>query len=341
MPEYPIPYWVDMVTSSLELFDFEQVWVSDNIQSRNVFVGLTAMAQKLNSALGTAVTIPYPRNPIDMASAFASISELIGNRELAIGIGPGGHFYKTIGKMPKPAITVREAVKIMRALLNGEVVRFEDFPTLSSLFNLKVSGRGKLEFPAKKKIPIFVAVGGPLMLKAAGELGDGVIYCMLTPAGSIAGIERGLFKEAVRTVEETRKRAGISRSFRRIYLVHISISKDEASAKYFAKRHVSYAVAETPNPWLMKIGLNPDHAQDIREAYNEGLGMDGAGKAVTDDMSDAFAIAGTPRQCVEKLDKILKVVSSFDQVILDIATVGQEMPRALKLLATEVLPSFV
>lgn len=341
MPEYPVPELVDMAALALDLFDFEQIWVSDNIQFRSAFVVLTAMALKLKAALGTAVIIPYPRNPLDMASAFASVSELMEERELAIGIGPGGHFYKTMGRMVKPAATVRETIKITRTLLNGEAVKFEEFPILCSLFNLRGEATAKLEFVARKSIPIYVAVGGPRMLKIAGELGDGVIYNMLTPVGSNVGIERGFFKEAVKTVEDARKRAGVPKPFRRIYLAHISVFDDEELAKYFAKRNVSYAIAETPDFWLMKIGIEPDHARAVREAYNRGLGMDGAARVTTDEMVEALAIAGTPRQCVDKLAEVLKFVSDYDQVVLDVATVGPEMPKALRLLASEVLPSLV
>jgi len=341
MPEYPLPDLIEMAKSVLNLFDFEQIWVTDNIQFRSSFVVLAAMALKLNCALGTAVTIPYPRNPLDMVSSFATLSELVEDRELTIGIGPGGHFYKTIGERIKPAATVRETVKITRALLNGEEVEFKDYPILSAYFHLKEEAKVKMAFTAQKGLPIYIAVGGPQMLKVAGELGDGVIYNMLTPVGSNVGIEKGLFKEAVEMMEDARKKSGFARKFRRIYLVHISVSSDVEKAKYFAKRNVCYAVAETPDSWLAKIGIDPNHVEAVRTAFRKGLGMDGAAKATTDEMIEALAISGTPEQCTEKLARILKHIQGYDQIILDIATVGSEMPKALKLLATEVLPFLI
>ena len=341
MPEYSLPDMIEMAKSVLKDFDFEQIWVTDNIQFRSAFVVLTAMAPVVKCALGTAVTIPYPRNPLDMASSFATLSELVRDRELAIGIGPGGYFYKTIGPRIKPAATVRETIKITRALLKGETVEFKDFPTLSSYFHLKKEAKVKMLFPAPRVLPIYVAVGGPKMLEVAGELGDGVIYNQLTPIGSNFGLEHGLFDVAAKIVEDARKKSGFARKFRRIYLVHISVSDDEEKAKYFAKRNVCYSVAETPDAWLAKIGIDSHQAEAVRTAFRKGLGMDGASKATTDEMIETLAISGTPKQCTEKLARISKRFQGYDQIILDVATVGSEMPKSLKLIAKEILPSLI
>src|SRR5579871_194206 len=61
----------------------QQLWVTDNLQSRNVFVVLTALASALKDVkLGTAVLVQYFRNPVDVADAAASIAELMEGREL-------------------------------------------------------------------------------------------------------------------------------------------------------------------------------------------------------------------------------------------------------------------
>src|SRR5579872_6554441 len=68
----------------------QQLWVTDNLQSRNAFVVLAALASALkNVDLGTAVLVQYFRNPVDVADAAASISELMGGRQLSLGISRG------------------------------------------------------------------------------------------------------------------------------------------------------------------------------------------------------------------------------------------------------------
>ena len=66
-----------------------QIWVTDNLQSRNAFVVLAALASSVPVKLGTAVTVQYFRNPVDVADAAAAITEMMDGRELAIGLGRG------------------------------------------------------------------------------------------------------------------------------------------------------------------------------------------------------------------------------------------------------------
>jgi len=44
-----------------------------------VLASLAAIVARLPVKLGTAVTVPYFRNPVDLAMAFATISELTPN----------------------------------------------------------------------------------------------------------------------------------------------------------------------------------------------------------------------------------------------------------------------
>ena len=74
------------------------------------FVLLTAIASRVPIKLGTAILVPYFRNPIDTADAFASLSELMGGREISVGIARGDyaqagnqiHMIKPIGWCKRP-----------------------------------------------------------------------------------------------------------------------------------------------------------------------------------------------------------------------------------------------
>src|SRR5207253_11397505 len=61
---------------TLRPLGFTQVWTNDNLQYRSVLASSAALAARLAAKLGTAITGPYFRNPIDLAAAFATISEL-------------------------------------------------------------------------------------------------------------------------------------------------------------------------------------------------------------------------------------------------------------------------
>mgnify|MGYP000721675714 CR=1 FL=1 len=51
----------------------KQLWVTDNLRSRNAFVVLAGFAANIPINLGTAVTVQYFRNPVDVADSVAAI----------------------------------------------------------------------------------------------------------------------------------------------------------------------------------------------------------------------------------------------------------------------------
>src|ERR1041385_3023029 len=63
-----------------------QIWVTDNLGARNPFVVLSALAPRIRIKLGAAVIVQYFRNPVDLAGAAATLSELAGGREIGLGL---------------------------------------------------------------------------------------------------------------------------------------------------------------------------------------------------------------------------------------------------------------
>src|SRR5262249_39264433 len=89
---YSLPELIGLAENAwvtLEGFRFRQVWTNDNLEYRSVLPSSAAIVARLPVKLGTAVTVPYFRNPVDLAMAFATISELTRGREISLGLGPG------------------------------------------------------------------------------------------------------------------------------------------------------------------------------------------------------------------------------------------------------------
>src|SRR5437588_5945397 len=66
-----------------------QLWLTDNLNSRNTFSVLGALASQVPVDLGTAVLVQYFHNPVDIAGAAATINEIMDGRELSLGIARG------------------------------------------------------------------------------------------------------------------------------------------------------------------------------------------------------------------------------------------------------------
>ncbi len=91
LPTYahvPLPHLVHLANQAVDR-GVSQIWVTDNLRSRNTFVTLAALACQVPAKLGSAVTVQYFRNPVDLADMVASISEFMYGRELSIGLCRG------------------------------------------------------------------------------------------------------------------------------------------------------------------------------------------------------------------------------------------------------------
>ena len=135
LPTYahvPVPNLVDLAQKA-EASGVRQIWVTDNLRSRNSFVVLAALASSLKIKLGTAITVQYFRNPVDLADMVASLSELMEGRELSIGLGFGNPRTCNWINVPKPISFLRETSQSLRRLLDGESVCFDDYPELLEL----------------------------------------------------------------------------------------------------------------------------------------------------------------------------------------------------------------
>ena len=76
---YSLPELIGLAETAwrtMEQFGFSQVWTNDNLEYRSVLASSAAIVARLPVKLGTAVTVPYFRNPVDLAMAFATMSEL-------------------------------------------------------------------------------------------------------------------------------------------------------------------------------------------------------------------------------------------------------------------------
>src|SRR4029434_7641477 len=89
---YSLPELIELAETAwrtMGQFGFSQVWTNDNLEYRSVLASSAAIVARLPVKLGTAVPVPYFRNPVDLAMAFATISELMDGREISLGLGPG------------------------------------------------------------------------------------------------------------------------------------------------------------------------------------------------------------------------------------------------------------
>jgi 5,10-methylenetetrahydromethanopterin reductase len=167
--------------------------------------------------LGPCITDPYSRHPIITAVAIGSLAELAPDR-VWLGIGAGGRGLAEIGiTQPRPAVAIREAVNVIRSLLDGQSVDYR-----GEIILLKDR---PLDFKPPTGIKIMIGTGhGRIVQQLAGEIADAV---MLANYAVPETIQKGL-----QNVEKGASKAG--RRLADCYLisrVDVAIHEDGAIAK--------------------------------------------------------------------------------------------------------------
>jgi hypothetical protein len=88
-PPCTAPEMAAYAKKALGQYAFDKVWVPDHLTYENVFVILAAIIARTGAHVGTSVTHPWARTPVDLASSFAALAHLAGDRGITVGIGAG------------------------------------------------------------------------------------------------------------------------------------------------------------------------------------------------------------------------------------------------------------
>ncbi|HIJ15445.1 MAG TPA: 5,10-methylenetetrahydromethanopterin reductase, partial [Methanosphaera sp.] len=184
LPNEPIKDIIEVIQFA-ENIGFENVWITDHYNNRDVFEVLSIAAYETSTIkMGSGVSNPYVRNPVTIAAATSTLNEISDGRAI-LGVGPGDKAtMETLNlSWDKPVKTVKNAIVSIRKLLNGEKLEQGAF----------LNGTKKVE----NKIPIYMAAQGPMMLKGSGEVADGCLINASNPKDfeiAIPLIKQGISK---------------------------------------------------------------------------------------------------------------------------------------------------
>lgn len=291
---------VDVIRNSklAEEEGFEIIWWGEDFFVRDGVSPLAAIALNTRRIkLGTGIISHYVHHPAAIATTIATLDE-ISCKRMVLGLGTGVSYwisYQMGIDQPKPLVAMRECVEIFKRLIEGKSITFE-----GKVFKCR---NVKLGFdPPRKHIPIYLAAMGPKMLQLSGEIADGVI-----PAG--AGASTKSTERCIRNIGVGAKRAGRSISDLDIQQFIISsVSDDSGRAKDSVREFVAWMVGSggfKEEVFLLDGFEGDDVLPIIRKVTNGDIR--GASKHVGDDMVDAFAAAGSPKEFRHRIRSYLEV----------------------------------
>jgi probable F420-dependent oxidoreductase len=280
-----------------ETHGFDYVWTFDSHllwqEPFVVFSQILAATRKVK--VGPMVTNPATRDWTVLASSFATLNEMYGNRTVC-GIGRGDSAVRTLAGKPSNLATLRESIHVIRELANSRAVEH--------------NGR-TVQFPWSKgsELEMWVAAYGPLALKLTGEVGDGFILQCADP---------DVASWMIRTVRDAAEAVGRdpeSIKFCVAAPMYVGDGDSPAARAHMSEQcrwfggmvgnHVADIVAKYGQGSQVPKALT-DYIKD-REGYDyneHGRAGNSHTQFVPDEIVERFCLIGSPREHVEKLNAL-------------------------------------
>ena len=155
-------------------FDSHVLWQEPFV----IYSRILAATESLT--VGPMVTNPGTRDWSVIASLFATLNDMYGNRTVC-GIGRGDSARRVIGQKPNSLVTMSEAMHVIKDLAEGREATHHGVTI-------------KIPWVRDGKLEIWMAAYGPKALKLVGEQADGFILQTADP--DIARWTIGSVKEA-------------------------------------------------------------------------------------------------------------------------------------------------
>ncbi|WP_103348835.1 TIGR03842 family LLM class F420-dependent oxidoreductase [Amycolatopsis sp. CA-128772] len=301
---------------------FRYGWTFDScVLWQEPFVVYSAILAATSSlVVGPMVTSPGTRDWSVMASTFATLNDMYGNRTVC-GIGRGDSAHRVVGKPPSTLATVRDCMRVVKDLAEGRAVTMNE-----KTVQIPWVRNGQLE--------MWMAGYGPKALQTVGEHADGFILQCADPA--IARWTIGAVRDAARAAG--RDPGGITICVAAPAYVGEDRPHQREQLRWFGGmvgNHVADLVARYGSSGAVPRELT-DYIRE-REGYDyshHGKAGNPSTEFVPDEIVDRFCLLGPPSAHVERLQELAEL--GVDQFSLYLMHDDRE--ATLASYGTQVIP---
>jgi probable F420-dependent oxidoreductase len=286
------PAEIALLAAEAERAGLGRLWAAELYRSATVPLAVAAAATE-RVQLGTGIALAFTRSPMVLALEALDLDELSGGR-FVLGLGAGVRRLNAswhAAAYDTPVRRMRELVAAVREL-TAALAQERDAHAPGAIYDIEVRGLRRPHAAPRAALPVWLAALLPGMTALAGEIADGFLdHPVTTPAW--------LAERLVPALDAGAARAGRPRPAVSGALICAASDDDPAGARRAAAGTVGfYATVRTYGELFSDHGFGA-RLGAIRRAFLAGEG-DGLAEAVGEDMTDAFAAAGTVAQVRER-----------------------------------------
>lgn len=279
------PHFADLVRHA-EHVGFTDAWSYETFHG-DAFVPVAAAAvASAKMRLGTAIVPVFTRPAALIAISSATIQRISGGRFiLGVGVSTPTIVEQWMGVPYKMPVTrLRETVEALRMTFTGEKITMAGKTVHINGFRLSA--------PVEPPPPIYVGAQGALMLRTAGEIGDGVIVNYITPESFAPLLEH--IREGARSIGKPT--AGIDIVCR----IMVAVDPEEDRVREHLRRELTaYVTVPQYNKFFREIG----YEEAARTAFEAWIAGDRkkALQSIPESMVEEIYVLGSPERIARRL----------------------------------------
>jgi 5,10-methylenetetrahydromethanopterin reductase len=290
----------------------ENIWLASHLFHREpVACAMATLSQTRNIGAVLMAISPYTVHPVYAAMAAATLDEYFPSRvQLCFGAGAPRDLEAAGLRADQPIRTLRESLEIARSLLAGDTISHDGQ-------RFKVAGRRLLT--GARRVPLWLAASGPLMLELAGEMADGVVIS----AGTAPPFVRWCLEHVRRGEQKA------DRSIAKAGLVFCSVDAEESVARARLRRRLAYLLRGQHHARNLELAGTQLDQQKLAEAFAKEQWNE-VESLISDDVLAAHTASGTPEQARRALTAYQ--AAGLDEIVIYGAQDQAQLDSALTIL---------